>query len=179
MFWNRKWRNTDFSARGHHRSNLMADSESQSMICYLCYINNFLSISYRLKVIRHFNFRWDFPVWGNILAVLGAGDPQNVNFSHFSPKRHVSQRNHVVWCMTHGRRKLRLTWRLVLEKKVRTKSQKFDKRPSRGGATARWTLKFFIRSNVLPAWSPLPNLFWSVDAFLFYRWGSKSRVSYT
>ena len=47
---------------------------------------DFLSISYRLKVISHFRFRWDFPVWENILAVLGAGDPKMLNFATFLPK---------------------------------------------------------------------------------------------
>ena len=74
----------------------MADSERQPPDLLFVLHYNFLSISYRLKVIKHFNFRWDFPAWGKILAVLGAGDPQNVNFSNFSPKRHVYQRNHVV-----------------------------------------------------------------------------------
>ena len=48
---------------------------------------DFLSISHRLKIITHSNFRWDFPVWGKILAVLGAGDPQNVNFNNFLPQK--------------------------------------------------------------------------------------------
>jgi len=52
---------------------------------------DFLSISRRLKVITHSNFKWDFPVWGKILAVLGSGDPKNVNFGdHFPQKARVS-----------------------------------------------------------------------------------------
>ena len=54
---------------------------------------------------------------------------------------------------------------------MRAKSQKCDKRPSRGGATAQWT------PNLLPIeWTPHHGhpcqiWFWSVDAFLFYRGG--------
>ena len=56
---------------------------------------NFLSISHRLKVTTHSNFKWDFPVWGKILAVLGSGDPQNVNFGdHFPQKACVSTEPH-------------------------------------------------------------------------------------
>ena len=51
---------------------------------------NFLSISYRLKVIRHISFGWHFPIPGKILRVLGPGDPQNLNSSASNPPKGTS-----------------------------------------------------------------------------------------
>ena len=100
-----------------------------------------------------------FPCLEEILAVLGARGPKIWILATVIPQRHVYQRNHVVLCIIHGRRKLRLTCGLVWEKRWdRTKSQKFDKRLPRGGATAQRTPNFFGRSNVLPNVVTLPNL---------------------
>ena len=123
---------------------------------------NFLSISYRLKVIKHFRFRWDFPVWGKILAVLGAGDPQNMNFgNHFPKKARVSTEPRRLMHNTSLAKVASDLWPARGEKRGRRKSQKFDKRPSRGGATAQPTPKFFSPIECAPRrgqWSPLPNL---------------------
>ena len=107
---------------------------------------------------------------GKILAVLGAGYPKMWILTTLYPKRHVYQRNHVVWCIIHDRRKLCLTCRLDGEKRVRTKSQKFDKRPPSGGATPQPTPKMFVSIECAPQRGhPCQIWSWSVDSFLFHR----------
>ena len=111
---------------------------------------DFLSISHRLKVIMHSNFRWDFSVWGTFWRFWGAKTPKCEFWRPFPPKARVS---------TEPRRLMHITSLTKVasdllpargKKGGRRKSQKFDKRPSRGGATAQLTSIFFRRSNVLP-----------------------------
>ena len=112
---------------------------------------NFLSISHRLKVITHPNFRWDFSVWGKILAVLGSGDPKIWILVTISPKRHVYQRSHVVWCIIRHWRKSPLTCGLHGEKRWEKKvTQVWQTAIAWGRHRSTDCQFFFRRSNGLP-----------------------------
>ena len=110
-----------------------------------------------------------FPCLGEILAGLGAVDPRNVNFSNFFHKRHMYQRNHVVWCIIHGRRKLRLTCRLVLKERWEqshtslTNGHRVGTPPLNGPPILLPIECTPQRGHPCHIW------FWSVDAFLFHR----------
>ena len=113
-----------------------------------------------------------FPSLGK--TVLGAGDPQNVNFSIFSPKRHVYQRNHVVWSIVHSRRKLRLAYGLVREKRVgENKVTKVCQTAIVWGRHRSMYPQICLPIECTPQRGhPCQFWFWSVNAFSFHR-GSK------
>jgi len=118
-----------------------------------------------------------FPcLWDNF-GGFAVWDPKLWIMATISSKRHVYQRNHYVWCIIYHRRKSRLTCRLHGEN-GRTETQKFDKRPPRGGATAQPTQQICTLIKCTPGLGhPCPIWFWSVDAFLFHR-GSNSSNSW-
>jgi hypothetical protein len=110
-----------------------------------------------------------FPcLWDNF-GGFAVWDPKLWIMATISSKRHVYQRNHYVWCIIYHSRKSRLTCRLHGEN-GRTETQKFDKRPPRGGATAQPTQQICTLIKCTPGLGhPCPIWFWSVDAFLFHR----------
>ena len=85
LFLDRKWRNADFSARWRHRSKLLTDSEWP--ISYLCSIAT-LCLSLTVYKLLRFLISDGISLFGGkFLAILGAGDPQNMNFSNFLPQK--------------------------------------------------------------------------------------------
>ena len=65
-------------------SNIIADSESQYPISYLCSITTFcLSV----KKLLSFSFSQGFAYTERNLGVLGAGDPQHLNCGACNPQK--------------------------------------------------------------------------------------------
>ena len=67
-------------------SNIITDSVSQSSISYLCSITTFC-LSLTVKKLLSFSFWLDLHIQGEILGVLGAGDPRNLNCGDFNPQK--------------------------------------------------------------------------------------------
>ena len=98
--------------------------------------------------------------------------------ANFSPKRHVYPRNHVVWCIIRGSRKMRLTCRLVREKKGGEESHKSLTNGHRVGAPPlNRPPIFFSPIECAPRRGhPCQIWFWSVDAFVYVPQGVEIRV---
>jgi hypothetical protein len=85
-----------------------------------------------------FLFWLRFAYWGIILAAFGViPEPQKCEFGQLFPRKGMHAKGVT--------RMLHLTCGLFLGQKGRTKSQKFDKRPLRGRATAQPTLKSSVQ----------------------------------
>ena len=80
------------------------------------------------------------PIKGEILRVLGVGDPQNLKYSDCNPKRHICRSCRVLWVFMRQNRSMGLAWPRSREKKEKkkkshTRSIFCQNSTSHGGAT--------------------------------------------